>query len=362
MLAYILPMLLCVLLHFTKLDKKNIKIAFWAIVSYLFVISAIRYDVGKDYLHWVEVYEWIENGLSAGNYVELGYRYLNKLIINIPFLNVYWLFGITSAMIIFPFGYYIKKHVKEEYLFLSLFLFIGTGVFFASLNLVRQYVAIVILMLGFDYLENNQYIKFLIVIVVASLFHTSAFIMIPFMILYILFKDKSTNNIYNKILICLYIFSLIFIFIDLRQLLNIFSFLLPERWVWYLESDYLNSRNYSSVVKQLVPNLILVFLYLNRNKFADNKNAYLHYLLLFVNVILTNCFYGIMVLVRLSNYFDISLIFVLPVICEIIKDNKNLSRLGYLSIIGYYTLLTIVTIFLMNGHGVIPYNTIFSLI
>lgn len=358
MFVYIIPMILCLLFHFLKIDKKKKDVLYFLLIGYLFIISAIRYNVGQDYQHWIEVYNWIDNGIEAGGYVETGYKYLNIIIQSIPIFNVYWLFVLTSAIIIFGFGYFIKKNTKDDYLFLSLFLFIGTGVFFASLNLVRQYLSIVIVLYGLKYLYKKEYIKYVVMIVIASLFHTSALIMIAFMIFYYFFK----NNRYNKVLIVLYIISLFFIVIDIRQIIHYFSFLIPERWIWYLESDYLNSRNYSAMLKQLAPNLMFLFLLFNKNKIEESKKNDLFFLMFFINVFITNCFYGIMVLVRFSYYFDISLIFIIPIICEIIKDNKFLNILGNFTIWGYYFSLTVVTIFIMNGHGVMPYQTIFSLL
>ena len=91
-----------------------------------------------------------------------------------------------------------------------------------------------------------------------------------------------------------------------------------------------------------------------------SKENDIYILMLFIDVIITNCFYGVLVLLRLSYFFDISLIFIMPIIFELLQSyNKKIENLGKLSIFGYYILLTVVTIFLMNGHGVMPYQTIF---
>ena len=85
--------------------------------------------------------------------------------------------------------------------------------------------------------------------------------------------------------------------------------------------------------------------------------------MLYTDVIITNCFYGILVLLRFSYFFDISLIFIIPVVLELLKTyDKKIIILGNLGIWGYYILLTVVTIFIMNGQGVMPYNTLLSLL
>ena len=357
MIIYSTIMILCLVFHFIQIKEEKKHIIYFAMVCLLFLISAIRYDVGQDYQHWLEVYSWIENGYEGGKYVEIGYWLLNVIIQKIPIFNVYCLYIITSAIIIFSFGYVIKKNVNPKYWFLSLFMFIGSGIFFATLNLVRQYIAIVIVLLGLNFLMQNKYIKFILFVLFASLFHTSAFIMLIFIPFYIIFRRQK----HEKILLSIYIMSLVLIIIDIRQFIDFFSFLIPERWKWYLESNFLTQKNYSAVVKQLVPNLILIFIMLNRKKITKKEDLF--FLMLFVNVIITNCFYGVLVLLRLSYFFDVALIFLIPTIIELLnKYDKRIKILGYLSIIGYYSLLTIVTIFIMNGHGVMPYQTLFSLL
>lgn len=360
MIIYIIPMILCFIFNFIKLDNKKNKIAYWGIIVFLFLISGLRYYVGQDYHHWLYMYNSIESNHPDGEYVEIGYKYLNKLIQLIPCSNVFWLYIITSAFMIFGFGYAIKKYVEPEYLFVSIFMFIGSGIFFATLNLIRQYIAIVIILLGLGFLKNKKYIKFSIAIFLACLFHTSAIIMLPFMIFYIIFN----NNKYTKTLIVFYIMSLIFIVVDIRYIIEMLSFIIPERWIWYLESEFLTYRNYSALVKQLVPNILLIFTMLNRKKIIEtNEKNDIYILMLYANVIITNCFYGILVLLRFSYFFDISLIFVIPIVLELLKGyNINLRRIANISIWGYYTLLTVITIFLMNGHGVMPYKTIFSIL
>lgn len=360
MITYSILIILCILLYVLQKKEKisrRVNIFYWSLITLLFLVSALRYNVGQDYEHWVEVYNWILNGEPAGNYVEIGYRYLNKLIQLVPFFNAYVLFFITSAFIIFGFGYLIYKNVEKKYWFLAVFMFICSGIFFASLNLVRQYIAVVITTFGIIFLKKNKYIWFIISIILAALFHTSALVMIVFLPFYLLFR----NQRHNKVLIAIYVLSLIFMIVDLRQILEYLAFLIPERWKWYLQSDFLTERNFSAITKQLVPNLLLIFLLIKRKQVIEmNKENDIYILMLFIDVIITNCFYGVLVLLRLSYFFDISLIFIVPIIFELLQSyNKKIENLGKLAIFGYYILLTVVTIFLMDGHGVMPYQMIF---
>lgn len=360
MIVYSIMMLLCLILYFFQNKIRKIDIAYIAMIVLFFLVSALRYNVGQDYEHWIQVYNWIENGYAGGDYVEIGFKVLNQIVQAVPFFNVYVLYVITSAFIIFGFGYTIFKNVKKEYWFLALFMFIGSGIFFATLNLVRQYISIVIIMIALPLLINKKYIKFGLCVLIASLFHTSSFIMIPFAIFYIIFNGQK----YKKALIVIYLLSLIFMIIDLRQIMEWFVFMIPQRWKWYFNSEFLTDRNYSALVKQLVPNIILLFTLWRRKEIVEEKPENdIYILMLFANVVITNCFYGVLVLLRLSYFFDISLIFIIPIIVEKIRKYKNdkLTILTITAIISYYILLTVVTIFIMGGHGVMPYQTLFSM-
>jgi len=360
MIIYSIMMLLCLILYFFQNKIRKVDIAYIAMIVLFFLVSALRYNVGQDYQHWIQVYDWIENGYAGGNYVEIGFKALNQIIQSVPFFNVYVLYVITSAFIIFGFGYTIFKHVNKKYWFLALFMFIGSGIFFATLNLVRQYISIVIIMIALPLLIDKKYIKFGLCVVIAGLFHTSSFIMIAFAIFYIIFREQK----YKKALIVLYILSLIFMIIDLRQIMEWFVFMIPQRWKWYFTSKFLTDRNYSALVKQIVPNIILLFTLWKRNQILEKKPENdIYILMLFTNVVITNCFYGVLVLLRLSYFFDVSLIFIVPIVIEVVKEYKNtkLTTLTIMAIILYYMLLTIVTIFIMGGHGVMPYQTLFSM-
>lgn len=360
MITYSFVMGLLLLGHFYKIKDNYNEKSFNIAIIVLFLISGFRYQVGTDYQHMLNVYNVIKNGNS---YTEFGYELLNKLIQINPLMNEYWLFLVISGIIIFPLSWYIKRNTKKENWFLALYFYVATGIFFASFNLIRQYISIIIVLVGSEFLKKENilgYIKYCLCVLFAMMFHTSALIAFPYLLSYILFKKDK----FNKILLSVYICSLVLLVFDIRFVVKLFEFIIPNRWQWYLESGYFINRNTSAVVKQLVPNLLFIFSFIYKkdiNKISDNFDIY--YQMMFLCVCITNCFYGMMVLLRFSYYFDISFIFIIPIILDFIKrkfSNKIFICFN-ICLIGYYLLLTIVTIFIMNGHGAMPYRTIFDL-
>ena len=144
-----------------------------------FLVSAFRYGVGTDYLRrysldFVKIYQ----GYSVNN-LEIGFILLNKLtmlITNKPFL----MFFITSFLINGFIFWTICKESKDK--ILSICIFFLLGFFFNSLNIMRQYSALSFIFIGFYYLLRNKKILFLLSVIIASFFHSSAFVMLALVI------------------------------------------------------------------------------------------------------------------------------------------------------------------------------------
>lgn len=347
MIIYLILIILCLLCHYLFFKRKK-NITFFLITFLIFIISAVRYNVGTDYIHYSKIYFWIINNYNI--YVEIGYKYFNELIYFI-FNDVRYIYIISSLLIVFSFYKAIKDNVDKKYWFFSLFLFITSGILFSSFNLIRQYMAIAIIVGNIKWLVDKNYFKFILTVLIASTFHTSALIVIPFIVFVILSRNLKTN----KLLWIIYFISIFFLFIDIRNFIEFFSFLIPNRWINYLTSEFLTERNVSAIAKQVIPNIIAFYLINNRYKLIKNNSKNNVYILGYLfAVLLTNLFYGILVLVRFAYYFEPFLLFVIPIIIDGFKKKNNRMIITWLIII-YYLLLTIVTIFIMNGNDVVPY-------
>lgn len=352
MQIYVLLILMCLIGQFVNF-KKYKSIYYNLVGICLIVVSAIRYDVGTDYINtYCNVFNWISIGLDT--YVEEGFALLNKVILLLHG-NVQWIFACTSIFIIAAFLFTIKKNVDEKYWFIALFLFICSTVYFATMNVVRQYVAIGILIFGFELLKNKKYIKYLITVFIAMSFHSAAFIGIVYMFLYINFKNK------EKILMYIFCVSLLGLVINVGNLVEKVSFILPARWTWYLTSNFFTNKNNMAILKTFFPNILFIYMYIKREKLRMNDRRFDNYFIAwFIFVIISNLFSGINVFIRLGQFFDYYIIYIIPLILDLYKGKKIQGTFCFIVIL-YYLFLTIYSIFISNGHGVIPYKTIFSI-
>lgn len=137
-----------------------------------FLVAALRYNVGTDYITYTKLQ--IPEVLS-GDYSRIE-------LIYIPFI---WLFcGILNnnqllfALIHFVILYYTFKAIQtnSQDKYLSIFLLMFTGVFNFSLNIMRQSIATAIILYALKILEDDDYKKFTLAVIIAFLFHKSALI------------------------------------------------------------------------------------------------------------------------------------------------------------------------------------------
>lgn len=219
-------------------DKKEIQkykffFLFLVILS-LILISGFRVDTTLysdewNYRHAFNSYDGMPfKNLKLNLFNEPGFIFLNWILANV-FHNSQSLILVTSIItntLITLFIYRYTKHFT-----FSMFLYISSGSFFSSMNIIRQYLAIAIILSGFKYIEEKNLKKFLIIVFIAFLFHKSAIIMI-FVYFYVnsLFIDKHKFIAFLLILLIMYNFS---------SILQVFENSMYNDYVTsYMESGY----------------------------------------------------------------------------------------------------------------------------
>lgn len=140
----------------------------------LFIISAIRKHVGTDYGTYQYVYTSIKDREYDKEGMEIGYFYLNKLVYNL-FGGEYAIFIITSLIIIVLTYITIKKFSVDPIFSGILFMCL---LYITGFNIIRQHIAVAIIFYSLRYCETK--IKWIIPIIIASLFHITSLFVIPF--------------------------------------------------------------------------------------------------------------------------------------------------------------------------------------
>lgn len=147
-----------------------------AVFMILFLLSALRMEVGNDYKNYaITCHEIWVNGYVV---TEIGFNLLVKLIYTIVGCENYiFVFAIFAFVTIWLF---LKSFYRDsDNFFLSMFLFMTLGFYFRTFNTVRYYFVLAVALYSLHYVVKKEYIKFLSIICVSALFHKSVLFVIP---------------------------------------------------------------------------------------------------------------------------------------------------------------------------------------
>lgn len=361
MTVYIVIIVLILIAAGLSAGKRNSKLLFWALSALLALISAIRYQVGTDYPGYELRFYYVQHNISDGD-LESGFLWLVKLIIRFGG-NAQVMFAIASILTGFAFGYTIYKNDDPKYRFFALFVYVCSTVYFGTMNAMRQYFAIAILIFGFEILKKRRYVLYVLCILFASLFHTSAIFMLLFAIL-VFINDRKSISLLGVLNVLVFI-SIIFMFVDLRPYVDALLDFIPERYTAYLLEDYFSekffeARNFSAILKCIFPTALWFFTYYNRKKlFMEHKYIDLYMIGWALYVIINNAFYGINIFIRVYTLFEYFSLYIVPAAIGVMKLKSN-RRIASVCVVLYYIALTSYAIFYKNGNSVIPYDTIFG--
>lgn len=305
-IAVFIILLLPILLDNSKFTKKN-NIIYYLILP---LFLCFGYMNGSDWRNYeIEFYE-IDSFREVWGYGrEKGYTligYFFKLI-GLSF----WHYAITIKLI----GYYIfltfYKKYSESNLFGLIFFFANFSLFLWLDHPARNFCAILVYLFSFKYIFEKSFVKYLLIIFLATFFHLSALFLLP-----VYFFNKSySRNIY----IILVIISVILFLTSYALLPYITSLFEPffffNRFDAYLNEMYIGKS--MNVFRYSLNIFIIVLAIIKKKKFEIYKygtlmlNLSIIYLLFFsignINVILFrfNLYYAIPFAILISYLFTI---------------------------------------------------------
>ncbi|PAV31554.1 capsular biosynthesis protein [Virgibacillus profundi] len=155
----------------------------------LVLISGLRSNIG-DTFNYINIFE--ENDFTW-EYVlsekDIGFGILQMFLKNYisqdPQVMIFTTALITNLIII------LVLYNYSRLIELSLYVYITGGLFLVSMNGIRQVLAAAITFAAIKYLINGSFIKYAIIIVLASFFHQSALILLP---IYFLVRFKAWSK------------------------------------------------------------------------------------------------------------------------------------------------------------------------
>lgn len=330
-----------------KIGRKVFVIIMFAMIALVAMLRSWR--VGIDTAQYYRNFTVIANmGWSeAGDLrYEIGYFALCKILSYIS-SDGQILIIVTSLFIVTSIGRFIYKYSKD--VVLSAFLYISLNIYFFHLNGMRQSLAIAVLLWGVDYLVTDKKIRFLIVVYLASLFHSSAFV---FSIILLVKDRKYTKKTYIQLMLVTVV-GFIFAVPMFKIVTGIMG-----KYSGYLDSKF-GEANYFGALFQFIIGFSIYslchYLHISRIKTFENK---IDQIVMWSVGIATCCFAMTMrmnIIGRSIQYFWTYALILVP---NTISSIKGRARLRTKCIICVGTFLYWLIIGTLRPHwlGGIPYS------
>lgn len=346
MLVYITGLIISILLGWLAMHTKSYHSGkkFWAVLFSalpLFLIAALRYDVGTDYMFtYVPYFRYLSWGKNLRN-MEPIFRWINQFVI---FLGGHyqWIFVICAAL--FCTFVFLQVFRDSPYPLLSIFLLYGLTYYFISLNASRQMVGCAILLYSLRFVQERKWKSFAIAVVIATGFHYSCAL---FAVVYFIGKwsIKPVHAVALSVLLFLCAGPVVRIALAVIRSTSY--------------GKYIGSEFDTDVGGRIILAIQVVVLALVAWQYRDDPQYRLYFNLHTVNTWLA-AFAGQIVLVeRVRWMFGIPTIILIPMALRNIEDPK-LRFYVKTAIIGCFAVYVYIVIGLRNGHAVLPYQTIFG--
>ncbi len=360
MIVYILMFLLSIVFMHLANKQENVKRKnIFYVLSFMtfFLVSAFRYGVGTDYLRrYVYDYGRILEGIHVSN-LEVGFQLLMKgtmLLSDKPFL----MFFITSLMINGFVFYTLVKESKDKILSICIYFFLGF--FFDSLNIMRQYLAISFVFIGYYYLLKNKRLLFVISVLLASLFHSTALIMI----ILVLCSDKVLCS-YKWFIPCI-----IAVLCLNTNLMNILEFFLQNTRfnVYFSGKLFKGETSYLFILENLAFYLLMIYIR-NKGYIKHNDKKAILFLNTQALALLCMCLGTChMLFIRIAFYFSIFQMLSIPYYLAHYKKTYMISlrnKSYHINIVKALVICCMMVAFFRtniqsNVNEVVPYRTIFT--
>ena len=147
----------------------------------MLVYSALRKNIGDTYYYTYAYDLAVEAGASPPTFGSKAFLfYYIRYLLQKAGFESHSLVTVCAILIIIPLLLFFRNYAFS--FDTAVFLCFATGLYGATMNGIRQYVATGILLLGTRYLfsqKKSDFFKYLILILIAYLIHSSALIMIP---------------------------------------------------------------------------------------------------------------------------------------------------------------------------------------
>lgn len=313
-------------------------------------VSACRIAVGNDYWVYRENFKLIYMGREVAS--EAGFNFIvywmQKLLGYNNYLPIFAVFSVITV------AFMVKAvYDQGEWFWGVIFLLMTNGYYFQSLNTVRYYLVIAMVLYAAKFVIRKEYGKFVTWILIASLFHKSVLLVIPGYIVLRLLCDIKLN----KWLVgagSLIVLSMIFMQDFYRSIIF--------RFYPYYENTAFDNGEVSVINILRCLGCLILALMCYRDAIRDRKHMQFYFWANIAGLVINTFGSFIPEVTRVANYFCIFQIFLVSGCLFHLKKGiwKNLLTFGTLAVFTVYFAFFLKTAYDVNIR-LLPYlNWIFN--
>ena len=336
-----LPILLCMLAKYG--EKTNSKKTVWLMVILVSLIAGLRaISVGIDTKTYDTIFKYAANGNVKSIYgVETSFIYICMGLLNVWNSSHFLLFVfalVSHGLILF------RIWKDREYISFAWSVFAYYILFFAfSLNGLRQFVAVAFVFYATGFLKDGKYIKYIIMVLAACLFHTSAIVGLGYLLFEIIFTKYFNSN--RKMIAFLLVSAAgVFGLYIVSDLINAYS-------------NYFNRQAASTGLMMIVKVILLMMAIVLIKPGTDTSERYFcssHRWFYFVGLLFNSLSYVFMYAGRIGLYYYI---FESIYVGYLLKARSKtiwgvFLKLGYVLLLFYTFAITVTS----GAQGEIPYR------
>lgn len=310
---YLLVLLVSMLL--TYWSKKNkTEIGNYIAYTIIFLLIALRYDIGYDYSGYVYKINILANEFNMPNvkfgierYTEPFFTFLTYLLkdFNNAYIHVIAIHALIWTIFIYKTFKYYSIHM------LGILLVFIIGFVFVEMDQMRQGTAIAVFLFSTRYIKERKFYRYLMFILFAASIHFSAIFLIVF---YFAGYYKPNKLIYAITIILFYVFF------NANQSIQLYEHLVTNYFPRYTLYNYETStalEQFTSIGYRIRTAFYCIVWIFIIYKLPDNENTLAN--LLFVGALVFIIASGAMNIRRMSNFFTFTTVISIPLIYQLKK-------------------------------------------
>jgi len=350
-------------LHLSEKYKYKIKKVFFLCIALLIpsLLAGFRdYSIGKDVLlygnYWfkraLKYNSLIDYLMNANEYgIGIGYAFVNFICSRISPSPHFFYFVYELLQLILV--YFALKPFRCKINISYAFLIYYFSYFNNSLNLLRQIMAIILMLVSYKYIVEKKRLKFIATILIAYSFHTSGIVGIVLYPISWAVENKALKQIART---CILIGSLTVV-VAYEQLFNLLAtidLLNVDRYSHYLTGNEVGGR----FMRLTYWGILLIIVFWRQNnceKYAKNSTTLITYMTISA-VFSIFTFIGLWI-IRIAYYFDVFQVMLIPILAVNlgIKIGRLRKNTGYVLLLLFVFVDWFIIYILRNGGATYPY-------